>query len=452
MPLGGPLRAGATLAVLAAAACMSPRWAQAADPGYQIQVGVEESDNIQRLPSGGTDETMAFQEVNFDWHEKRPLFDADIDADLSHLTYLQNAYGDQVLGNFIGTSKINIVPELFSWSFADNFGQTPLYPLAPITPANQENINYFSTGPQLTLPLAPELQLDVSGQYGRVNYLEEALPLDSNRLSGSVALVHELSPNTNISINAKDERTDFQDDQLNPDFQRQEAFVRFDTKGSRTQIAIDVGYGLLEFPGVHDGSFVARLDVTRRVSPNSTLGLALGHEYSDGADSFLLIQTVAGAGLNTPTAIENRAPFVIDYAVLAWNFQRERTTAEVFASYFRDDYTEASTLNNDLTLAHVRAARELSPVLQLAVTEYLDREHFTAGGDSATEADTGLQLTWRAGKSLSVIFAYYLAKGFSDLPTDRFTENRLWLSVGYGRAAEVPAGPAPLRLPGQAAN
>jgi hypothetical protein len=47
-----------------------------------------------------------------------------------------------------------------------------------------------------------------------------------------------------------------------------------------------------------------------------------------------------------------------------------------------------------------------------------------------------------------VMFAYFLAKSTADISSDSYTENGLWLSVGYGRPAEVPPGPPPVRLPG----
>src|SRR5580704_10727666 len=135
-PLDRLLRAGATMALLAIAACLGPRWVQAADPGYEVQLGIIESDNIQRLPSGGSDQTIAMEEVDFDWHDKRPWSDTDIDADISHLDFLQHTFPDEFIGNFLGTSKINLVADLFSWSITDNFGQTPLNALAPLTPDN----------------------------------------------------------------------------------------------------------------------------------------------------------------------------------------------------------------------------------------------------------------------------------------------------------------------------
>ncbi|MGC1457490.1 MAG: hypothetical protein WA825_04365, partial [Steroidobacteraceae bacterium] len=194
MPLAKLLRARATIAFLVVAACIGPRWVLAADPGYEIQLGVIESDNIQRLPSGGTDETIATQELDLDWHEKRPRFDADVVADISHLDFLQGTYAPEFIGNFIGISKVSLVENLLSWNFADNFGQTPLNPLAPINPGNIQNINYFNTGPLLTLPLGRELQLVVSGQYGLVDY--QQTPDNSHRLTGTVGLAPELSPET----------------------------------------------------------------------------------------------------------------------------------------------------------------------------------------------------------------------------------------------------------------
>ena len=447
MPLSAPHRAAAIL-LSVAVAWVCPVVAQTAAPGYQIQVGVIESDNIERLPTGGSDETVGVEELGFTWHEKRPYLDADIDADVSHLDYFQHSYGSEFVGNFLGLADFKLAPQLFSWSFADNFGQAPLDPLAPITPGNRENLNYFSTGPTLSLPLGQSTSLAVSGQYGRMDY--QRSPLDNISLTGAIGLTHELSQYSSISINARAERVDFANDQLNPDFDRQEAFVRFDTKGSRTELGVDLGYSHLEMLGTGTNTPLARLELSRRVTPSSTVGIALGHDYSDGADSFRLVQTMGGATLNTLPILAAGAPFESNYATLQWNFTRTRTTLNLAASYYRDRYQTDAALNNERTVVDGRAARQITPTLQLSLTEYLVRWEFT--GENATATDSGLQLAWRAGNHVSIFLAYYLSKGSSNIPTFQYTENRLWLSIGYGRAAEVPPGPAPVRLPGLAAQ
>lgn len=436
-----------TVALLVAAAFTGPRLAQASEPGYQIQLGIIESDNIERLPFGGSNQTIGVEELGLTWHDKRPWLDADVDADVSHLNFLQHAYGDEFIGNFLGKAQINLTPEILSWLITDNFGQAPLQPLVPITPNNVEYINYFSTGPTLSLPLGRTTELDLSGQYGTVDYQHS--PLDSTNLTGAIALLHELSPLSSVSINARDERIGFRNDQLNPDYDLQEAFARYNSKGSRTQLRVDLGYSRLDMSNIHDGTPLVRLDLSRRVSASSTIGVAFGHAYADGADAFVLAQTLGGATLNTQPIVEAGAPFQDSYATLGWNFKRARTTLDLSASYFRDRYKIDPGANNARTVLDATAKRQVTPTLQLALTEYMVRWQFDTGDVSATESDTGLQLAWRVGSRLSVFVAYYLAKGSSDIPTFRYTENRIWLSIGYGRAAEVPAEPAPVRLPGR---
>lgn len=444
MPPETPLRAG-VVALLAATVCMSPRAGLAAEPGYQLQLGVIESDNIERLPTGGTNETIGVLGLGFDWHDKRPWFDADIDADMNYLDYFPHTYAGQFIGNVLGTMRLNLAPDYLSWDFAENFGQVPLQPLAPITPGNQQNLNYFSTGPALTLPLGQTTQLDVTGQYGRIIY--QLSPLNSTILSGGVGLVHELSTTSDISVNVRDDSMRFDND-VNPNYDRQDAFAHFDAKGSRTTLGIDLGYSHLQFPGANSGTPLVRLDVSRRVSASSTIGLAAGHDYSDGADSFRLVQGIGGATLYTQPVLAASAPFVGNYGTVAWNFQQARTTLGFSASYFRDRYQTDATLNNERALATAAATRQLTPSMQLGLTEDVVRWHFDSGDESATTSDTALQLTWRVGPRVSVFLAYYLAKGEGNVPGIQYTENRIWLSVGYGRAAEVPPGPAPLRLPG----
>lgn len=446
MPLDTSLRAWGTSALLAAVACVGTRPVCATEPGYQITVGVAESDNIQLLPSGGSSATTPFQELDFTWHDKRPFYAADIDADLAHVNYIPHVYDQEFIGNFLGRGRLNLIPQLLTWSASENFGQTRLNPLTPITPANRENINYFSTGPKLTLGLGPELRLDVTGEYGRVDYQQS--PLDSNRLTGEVALVHEFSLLSSISVNVRDERINYTQDQFNPDYSSQEVFARFDTTGSRTKLAVDVGYSRTQESGVDDGSYLARISLSRQLSGDSTVGLTAGHDFSDGVGSFLQLQTVGGATLNTQSTVQSSAPYSSDYVTLAWNFTHARTSWGISASYFQDRYQSVGELNNDQEVIDARITRRISPVLDLALTENINRQNFSSEGVDLTEFNTGLQLTWHAGRHLSVMAAYYLGKSTGDVPSNEYTENSLWLSVGYGRPAEVPPGPPPVRLPG----
>jgi hypothetical protein len=211
------LVAGATL-LTAAAVC------HGSEPGYQVSVGVIESDNIQRLSSGGNTDTIIEEELGLTWHQRGARLDADVDADLSHLNYVPAIFGDEVIGNFIGQARYAVVKQMLFWELADNFGQSSINPLQAITPTNREFVNYAMTGPEMLLPLGGSTLLDVTARYGRVDYQTSAL--NSNRFSGGLGVIHNLSPLSHVSLNVRDERVDYTNDTLNPDYDNQEAFVR----------------------------------------------------------------------------------------------------------------------------------------------------------------------------------------------------------------------------------
>lgn len=437
-----PIALAASLAFLA-----GTRGSNASEPGYEILVGVGESDNVARLPSGGKRDTIGMEGLDFTWHDQRPRLNTDIDAELQHLNYFNHTFRDEVIGNFLGQARATLVSQLLFWDVADNFGQGRTDPLAAITPANRENINYFSTGPDLTLPLAADTLFNVTARYGNVNY--QTSPLNSTRVTGGVGVLHKLSTDTSVSLNVRDERVRYSDSLLNPGYDREEAYVRYDAKGARTTVAVDLGYSKLRGSVSPVGSVLARLEVSRRVSASSTVAATLGREYSDSANSFQLVQTLGGANLNTTSGTQTGAPFVSNHGSLAWNFQRRRTGFAITVEQFKDQYQRPTNLDDTRTQIYANASRLLTPTLTLGLSELYLHEIFNDIAGTFTETTTDLQLTWRAARRISFAASFDRATRHTDIPNSGFTENRLWLRVGYGRPAQVPPGPPMPPLPGR---
>ena len=416
-----------------------------AAPGYQVSVGVIESDNIQRLPNGGSSDTIIEEELGLTWHQRGPRLEAAIDADLSHLNYVPAIFGDEVIGNFIGQARYAVVPQMLFWQLADNFGQSSIDPLQAITPANREFVNYAMTGPEMLLPLGGSTLLDVTARYGRVDYQTSAL--NSNRFSGGLGVIHSLSPLSHVSVNVHAERIDYTNDTLSPDYDNQEAFVRFDAKGYRTTIDADLGVARLRQPGSSPSTLLAHLDLTRLVSPSNTVALSFGHEFSDSAASFRVEQSIGGANLNAQTVSSSGTPFTSVYGSLAWNFARNRTSWGVTAALFKDHYVQGSSLDDQRSEADAHISRQLSPTVQLSLFEIYQKQKFDNVVGNSTQSTTDARLTWRLGSRVSMFVDYAHATRSSDVPAGDFKVNRLWPSIGYGRAAETPPGPPTPNLP-----
>lgn len=423
---------------------------EAAQPGYQVTLGVIQSDNVQQLPSG-TSDTIAMQELGFTWHDKRRWVDADLDADLANLTYLHHTFGDERIGNFIGQMRVALDPDVVFWHFDDNFGQGRVNALEAFSPENRENINVFSTGPQALLPLGSATLLDVNARYGKVTY--GTSPFDNNRYSGGLGLIHEFSAVSSVSFNLRDERVSFANDDLSPNYDSQQAFVRFDATGHRTVLGVDLGYGRLRSNSGNNGNVLARLEVSRKMTAFSTVAVAFGHQYSDAASAFVLAQTISGAiNLNTQSSVQSGTPFTDTYATLGWNFLRGRTGIDVNAAYYKESYPQQHSLDDNRTQIDAQLSRLLTPTLKLALTEvYLNEKYVSVSGTSK-QTSTQALLNWRAARHLTFSLTYALSNRQSDIPGTNFTEHRIFLSVGYGREAQVPPGPATPPLPGRTGN
>ena len=416
---------------------------------YDVSAGVSETDNVRLTPTDTRSDTISTVGFDLDLSEQRRYFDAEVAANIDYLDYLHDSYSPGVIGNFLGDARVNLFPDRLTWDFADNFGQQQINPLAPVTPANRENVNYFTTGPDLTLPLGSALKLLLDARYSNVNY--QTSPLSSNRYSESVGLRRDLSSASYMSFSVSDEEIHFDDGNINPSYDQQEAYFRYHGEGIRTKVNVDFGAERLQLPEGSSSLPMIRAELTRRLSPFMSLIFTGGHEYSDAGDDFRLMQTLGGANLVTQAVQPTYSPFTNNYATLEWKYTRERTGFGFQVGHFTMDYIAHSALSNALneerTTFAANATRHLTPNLQADVIFSFERDDFQQALGNSNLLTGTLQLTWRATRRVSVVSEYDHARRQSELRTTQYQDNVLWIKVRYGRIADVPTGSVTPRLP-----
>lgn len=439
------LATGLPVAALLASAALP---AAASEPGYELSLGVGTSDNIRRVPTNEESETLAIAGLNVDWRERSSRTQADVLADVQYIDYLQNTFGSEVLGNATGRLQYTISPERVMWVFSDNFGQGRIDPLSAASPENRENINYFSTGPDLALPFGSAMQLLASGRYSKVSYQDT--PLDSDRYSGLLGLQRKLSAATTVSLNFSHDAIRFDDSTVNTDYSRDSAYARYQAQGRRTSLAFDAGYTKIDRSVGKDSSgALFRIELSRRVSASSFIAASAGHEFSDAADAFRLSQTLTGGGLDTQGTLQTSSPFLNKYFTLGWNFERNRTAFSISGSRFDETYRDNGLLDRNRTLVNAQFTRTLTPVVSASLVAAYTKENYKNLVGDANESTAGAQVSWRAGRHLTISARYQYAHRSSDLPGSGFSENRTWLQFGWGRpSGEVSSGPARPALPG----
>ena len=393
------------------------------------EAGVGYSDNIGRVPANETDETIGTVGLELDWVERTRRIRGDATVDLSYFEYLDDTYDSEVQGTANGTLALAIVPETLQWVFQDSFGQAQADPFAPTTPATREDLNYFSTGPDLTLRLGSTGFGRLFGRWSTTTY--ERSPLDADRTTAGVALGRRASPRSELSLNAVTESVDF-DEAFNTDFDRDSVFLGWNLDASRTVLDAQLGYTWLERDGADkSGNALVNVVITRDLSASSVLALTLGTQLGDAGDSLRteLQGGVVGGGGTQITATAD--PFEQRLASLEWRYNRGRTGFSIGASWTEEDYETQTQLNRTRQAYTASVSRRLASAVDFEFFGTLEKEDFDNTDLTSDELRMGAVLNWRAWRTLGLRLTAERYDRDTSSGTGEYQENRAFLTLAY---------------------
>jgi hypothetical protein len=431
-----------TIAIVSILALASAAGAQ--NLNYGVDAGVAETDNVTLVSSHTVSQTIAIADLDFDFKQQTRLLDADVKGNFSYLDYLQHAYDRQLLGRFDGSGRFAIIPERLTWVLQDDFGQSVLDPFTPTTPNNLENVNYFSTGPDLAVRVGATGFLNASARYARTSY--GTSPFNSNRLQGSLAWGLQLSARSTISLNADTERVLFQNTVLNTDFDRTNAFVRYTLQGARTEFSADLGATRISQSNDSTSGALAKVELSRKISSAAKLTLSGGHILTDASTSFSSLQSGAIGVVGTAAAAVTSDSYTSNYATAGWQYQRGRTTLGLSGRWEKDNYAAQPLLDVTRSGGELRAARQVTRAFNAELlgryfkTDYA--HNFVTGPATSPQFDDELVaavLTWRYGRGLEVKLRLEHDARVTTSLDDAYKDNRAFLTVGYRPNSRPPA-------------
>jgi hypothetical protein len=404
---------------------------------YGVDAGIGESDNVGLSSSDKISQTIATTDFDFSLNEQSRLLGIKATGDFSYLDYLQNAYGNQLLGRFDGTGSFALIPERLVWVVRDDFGQSAVDALSPVTPNNIENINYFSTGPDVYFRLGAVNFLNASVRYARAQF--QSSPFDSNRVLGSLSIGRNISAGADVSLNGETEHVMFDNTTVNTNFERTSAFAQYKVHGARTDLEADLGVTTIDpSTGQSNTGPLAKVLLTRKVSPRAVLTVTVGKELTDSSSSFGTLQSSNLSMIGSAGAIVTTSPYTSEFASAGWTYTFSRTSLGVTARWEKDTYTRDPEFNVRRPGFEVNAERKLSRSLTAQVLGSYYKSHYpnavvASAAESSDFADSliGLALTWRHGRGLEIKLRGDHDYHGVDTGISGYHENRLFLTVGY---------------------
>jgi hypothetical protein len=408
---------------------------------YGADVGIGETDNVTLVETNKISQTIAVADLDFDLKDQTRRFGVDAKGDFSDLYYLQNAYSNQLIGRFDGSAQVALIPERVNWVLTESFGQSQIDPFTAAVPTNLQNINNVATGPDAAFRFGPRVFLDLSARYEKTTYQTD--PFDSNAVLGSAALGLTLSAQSSISINGSFKRMLFDNTEVNTDFDRSSAYVRYDVQGARTDLIANLGVTKVDQGSESLTGPDAKLQLSRQLSSVSKLTLTAGRDIIDASTAFANLQSGAIGGIVTAPASLSLNNYTVTYGSVAWEYARNRTTFGVSGTWEKDSYDGQPLQDLTRGSAEFRVERKLSSLFTAQLLGRAFRTEYTNTDYSETDGLVGAALTFREGRGLEIKLRYDhssrtvsgvgVVSGVGAVPgvNTGYSENRVFLTIGY---------------------
>lgn len=398
--------------------------------GWLAEVGVYHTDNATRNDVAERDDDVVTLRLGVGGGVSSSRVSANLNTDVRFREYLDDSFSDETRLNLSGAADAILIRDRLSWSVSDNFGQALDDPRRADTPDNRGDINVFTTGPRLTLPLGSLNSISLDATYSDRYY--ENRERDNEQLSGTLQLNRQLSNASQIGLGVEASRTNF-DSELGTDFTRQAAFLNYTAGTTRTRLNISVGANRLVLPEEERTDPLVDLTVSRDVSSRSTLSLAASREFSEAADLFEIIRGQGEFGDDlrlTEDLFIPGEPAENTRVQLDWNTVWTRTSLGLGAGWRREE-SQLNVRSRDTSSLNATLRRDLNSRLTGSIYTQFDRREFDEDGaeDDTLRAGVRLQQALGARTSLGFGVERYDRSGERFL-TD-FTETRYQLTLTY---------------------
>lgn len=424
-------------AVAAAVLAVAPVTAFGQEVDLAVTAGIAYSDNVERVAVDETSDTIVSAGLQFGIAREGARLTTDASADLQYRHYLDDTYGDEVVGGLAATLVYAFVPDRFTWTVQENFGQTLEDRRFTETPDNRQNTNYFTTGPDWYIPIGGRTQLALQARWSDASF-EDTSEADSQRYSAAIGLVRALSPTSSASLNATAESVDY-DDALDTtdydfDYDTVSGFLGYNTQGSVTTVELRAGYTTMDgYLRSYDGPLFD-LNVTRQLTPRSSLAFNVGTNLTDAAEVFRRDQGLSGTDSGSGSVVVTPDPLQSEYAAVTLSLAGSRTTLQIGANWTNDEQENLTALDQERLGGSIAVTRQMSQRLEGRLFGAYSTEEIDVGADF-DEWSFGGSLQWALSETFSLTLAADRTEGSGDTGAGEgsrdFTENRIALYLSY---------------------
>jgi hypothetical protein len=359
---------------------------------YEISGGLSYSDNVGQTATDKVWEVGLETGIKGEIDYQHRRVKTKLGSDLQFRTHGKLGFNDELLGGLAGSLDYNLVNERLRWVVEENFGQSLINSQNQGTPDNKQNVNYFSTGPELSFPFGPRTQIVASGRWSDVAYMKS--DEDTRHLEGTVGIQRQLGLHTQISVNGKTEHISFKSFPSSLDYDVNSAYLGWAAVGAKTTLSLNAGYTQLKEQANTTAGALYGLQLKRTLSSRSEFQFNAGREFDDGADVLRRLQAIRGPAVGSQDVNVSSDPFRSDYGTAAWIFRGGRSTIQFSGDWRRETHVRVAALDMESRGGGLSITREITPRMTLAFNTDVEQQQFRTTGVKFDEWTAGVQLGW----------------------------------------------------------
>ena len=421
---------------------MLPSAVSAFQLDYLVELGLERNDNVNLSEDDPESATILRPMLGFNLQQEGSTVQANASGVVEYRDYTGGEFSNEFRGQLAGHLNWTMMPERLNLTIEDYVSVQPIDPLAQDTPNNQQQTNVFAIGPTLNFRLGPTVRGQAELRYIN-SHAEETQEFNTQRVSGALRAIKDLSTTSTISANVVDERIDFTEADAGPDYSRYSVFGRYTRNWTRLDLLTDFGYSWLDYSGNtienrHDP--LARATLNWRASERSTFTVDAAYQFSDAASGMMTtaIGTTIPTNIATGDATTTSQAYLEQRLALGYAYRGDRTGFTVAPYYRKLDYSSSDTEGEtglDQTGKGATAGMSylLRPLISTGLTatgENLNYDQI-AREDKSWTVTAFLRQQWARNWSWRVELTHY--KRDSSAPGQSSDQNIAYFGITYTR-------------------
>jgi len=339
---------------------------------YTLGLGVEHDDNINLSATDPIGQTVLIPTLGFSIDQKGATLQATAAGTIEYDDYLGGAFADHTRSELAARVDWAALPERLDFSVEDYLGVEPINVLTPNTPSNLQQTNVFAAGPTLRFRFGEPLRGEADLRF--IDSRADKTP-EFNSTRGLIALraIRDTSATSSLSANAQLQSVRFEDDGLQPDYRRFDAFLGWQSRGAHLDWNVALGGSRVDFnQGVDRRSEpLLRASLDWRASARSTFTLEADRELSDITQDLMTDPRLIATGaprVSPGSATINSQLFLEQRVSAAYAFRDTRWTLQIAPFWRKAGYEIDRTQNQTGHGGQVEAGYRLRERLMIGVS------------------------------------------------------------------------------------